>query len=96
MWDTLTRGCTLGARGILTDKHKECPPCCKKVRDYERQEWLVKKQLLTRMHDKKMQKELMFALGRSWMIENLNPPFNVLDINMEDIISTAKVLEEYP
>ena len=95
-WDTLTRDSTLGVRGILTDKHEACPPCCKKVRDYERQEWLVKKQFLTKMYNKKMQKELMLALVRSWMIDNLKPPFNVLDINMEDIINTAQVLEEYP
>ena len=95
-WDTLTRDSTLKAKGILTDKHKACPPCCKKVRDYERQEWLVKKQFLTQMHDKKMQKELMLALVRSWMIDKLKSPFNVLDINMEDIISTAQMLEEYP
>ena len=92
---TLTNS-ALGARGILTDFHKECPPCCKKVNDYERQEWLVKKQFLTQMHDKKMQKELMLALVRSWMFDNLKSPFNVLDINMDNIISTAKMLEEYP
>ena len=50
----------------MTDEHKACPPCCKKVADWERKEWLIKKQFLTKMHDKEIYKKLMFALVRSW------------------------------
>ena len=94
-WYTLTRPShTSTSFGILTDEHKACPPCCKKVDDFETKEWLIKKQFLTKMYDKKMLKDLHMALFDRWFSENLTADFNVLDINTKDIIRTAQVIEQ--
>ena len=92
-WDTLTNQSTFGAEGILTDQHKACPPCCKKEHDSERVEWLIKKQFLTKMHNKEFQMKLHDELAYQWKREGIRAEFNVLDINMEDIISLAKDIE---
>ena len=78
----------------MTDEHKACPPCCKKVMDHERIEWLIKKQFLTKMYSRDIYLQLNRYLQILWDKKNLTTKFNALDISMSDIITEAEEAEE--
>ena len=99
VWETLKRrsleGATLHEIGILIDSHEECPPCCRKVRDSYFEDWLIKKQFLDNMHDKKMRMQLDLALlGDHWMSLGMKEKFNPMSFNMASIIFFAKQNEQ--
>ena len=102
VWETLKRrsleGATLHEIGILTDFHKDCPPCCRKVKDYYFEDRLIKKQFLGNMHDKKMRMQLEVALFGEWMryVHTRTVKFDVMDMPMADIMFFAKVIEDFP
>ena len=81
--------------GILADEHKACPPCCKKVEDFEWREWLIKKQFLMNMYDKEMRQQLNLALLNSWISRGRDTEqFEAMKNNMADIIFFAELIED--
>ena len=81
--------------GPLIDGHKDQPPCCLKRKDKYMHEWLIKKQFTEKLYDPQMKQMLELQLQAEWKKYAVpGTKFDLLDMNLHDLVEAAKGLEE--